>query len=53
MIGKRYEPLKEWQKVCSDSVELSGRAVEGCGHYIAEEKPEELMLEIKKFFSPA
>jgi haloacetate dehalogenase len=38
-----------WKEYCSDQVELTGTTLE-CGHYIAEEKPEELLVEIDGYF---
>lgn len=35
-----------WRGYCLDSVELMGESLE-CGHYVAEEKPEELLRVLK------
>lgn len=45
-IEKCFDALGEWTKV-SDA-EVSGESL-NCGHYIPEERPDELLQEIKKF----
>lgn len=39
-----------WKAYCEDRVDVSGRAVEG-GHYIPEERPDELVEEALAFFT--
>jgi haloacetate dehalogenase len=48
LIGKKYDAVAEWKKVCSS--EVSGEALES-GHYIPEEAPEALLEQIKSFFN--
>jgi len=49
MIAKYGDVVAEWKKVChEDIVEVTGRQMD-CGHYIAEEKSEELLQEILDF----
>jgi len=38
-----------WEGYCGDQVELTAERL-GCGHYIAEEKPEELLAAIDGYF---
>jgi haloacetate dehalogenase len=47
LIEKKYDAIAEWKKVSSNTVE--GGAID-CGHYIPEEKPDELMEHIREFF---
>jgi haloacetate dehalogenase len=47
IVGRCFEPLKEWQKVSTD---VRGKPVPA-GHYIAEEAPELLLAEVLPFFS--
>ncbi|WP_285350596.1 alpha/beta hydrolase [Pseudomonas sp. ME-P-057] len=46
VVGRCFEPLKEWQKVASD---VRGYALPS-GHYIAEEAPERLLEAVEDFF---
>ncbi|KAK3044567.1 hypothetical protein LTS18_000931 [Coniosporium uncinatum] len=39
----KYDAVKEWQEICEK--EVKGEGVD-CGHYIPEEKPEELLKKI-------
>jgi haloacetate dehalogenase len=41
--------VKAFQAYCEDGVELSGRTVDS-GHYILEEKPDEVVSEAMAFF---
>ncbi|EED23567.1 epoxide hydrolase, putative [Talaromyces stipitatus ATCC 10500] len=45
--GKCFDPLEEWRKVSSQSVD--GKAVDS-GHYIPEERPEEVIANVLEFF---
>lgn len=38
-----------WQGYCGDGVELTAERLD-CGHYIAEEKPEDLLVAIDGYF---
>ena len=38
-----------WEGYCGDKVELTAEQLD-CGHYIAEEKPEELLMVIEGYF---
>ncbi|MDE4916512.1 haloacetate dehalogenase [Cupriavidus metallidurans] len=44
-VGKCFQPLEEWRKVAR---RVTGRALP-CGHYIAEEIPEQLLAEVLPF----
>jgi len=44
-VGKVVDPLAEWRLVAAD---VRGHAMD-CGHYIAEEAPEELLAEVLPF----
>jgi haloacetate dehalogenase len=46
VVQRCFKPLDEWRKVASD---VSGQALD-CGHYIPEEAPEALLIEILQFF---
>ena len=45
-VGDCFDVLAAWRAAASD---VSGRALD-CGHYIAEERPDELLAEIDAFF---
>ena len=47
VVAQCFDALALWQAAASD---VSGRAVD-CGHYIAEERPDELLREIETFFA--
>jgi haloacetate dehalogenase len=47
IVGRCFEPLKEWQHVATD---VRGRPVPA-GHYIAEEAPDMLLAEVLPFLS--
>jgi haloacetate dehalogenase len=46
VVGRCFEPLKEWQKVAND---VRGYALPS-GHYIAEEAPDSLLQAVGDFF---
>ena len=46
-FGRRYLALESLRRVAED---VRGGIVEGCGHFIPEEKPEELTEELLAFF---
>jgi haloacetate dehalogenase len=45
-VGRCFDVLALWREVAP---QMSGRALD-CGHYIAEERPAELLDEIHAFF---
>jgi haloacetate dehalogenase len=47
IVGRCFDPLKEWQQVASD---VRGQALSG-GHYLAEEVPEELLAHVLPFLT--
>ena len=47
LVGTKFDAVKEWRSVCEREVE--GVALE-CGHYIPEEKPEELLEHMLAWF---
>jgi haloacetate dehalogenase len=47
VVGQLFEPLTLWTGVART---VTGRALD-CGHYLAEECPDELVDEIREFFS--
>jgi haloacetate dehalogenase len=47
VVGRLFEPLALWANVART---VSGRALD-CGHYLAEERPDELVDEISEFLS--
>jgi len=48
VIEALFDCLADWREVASD---VRGRALQ-CGHFIPEEKPEELVAELRKFWRP-
>ncbi|KAI9634603.1 hydrolase [Dioszegia hungarica] len=49
MIDRYGDVLSVWKGYAEDGVEVSGTSLD-CGHYIPEEKPEELLKEVLDFF---
>lgn len=47
IVGRCFDPLKEWQQVASD---IRGQPLSG-GHYLAEEVPEELLAHVLPFLT--
>lgn len=47
VVGRLYDPLALWRQVAE---EVSGRALD-CGHYLPEERPEEVVSEIRRFIA--
>ena len=45
-MGGPYPVMEMWRKECTN---VHGRAIERCGHYVAEEQPEILLQEILGF----
>lgn len=45
MIEKMGGAVDVWKGYCGDRMEVTGEALD-CGHYIPEERPEELLKEI-------
>jgi len=48
-VGRWYDPLAIWRDWASD---VQGAAID-CGHYLAEEAPEETYARLHAFFTPA
>ena len=46
-VGKKFKPLKVWQKYTTQKVEGKGF---NCKHFIAEEDPKQTLNEMQKFF---
>lgn len=46
VVDRFFEPLADWRAAARD---VRGRALP-CGHYLAEEKPEETLQELRDFF---
>ena len=46
VVGRLFDPLALWQPLAAD---VTGRALD-CGHYIAEELPDDLYQEIREHF---
>jgi len=49
VIAALFNCLEDWREVAAD---VRGRAVQ-CGHFIPEEKPKELLAELRRFFAKA
>ena len=47
VVNRLFEPLADWGAVAQD---VRGRALR-CGHYLAEEAPEETLAELRAFFA--
>jgi haloacetate dehalogenase len=47
VVHRHFDPLADWRAVAND---VRGRALP-CGHYLAEEAPEETLAELVAFFS--
>jgi haloacetate dehalogenase len=49
VIEKCFDAVKEWSDVAEAGIPVDGHSVD-CGHYIAEEAPDEVVKEIRDFF---
>ena len=49
VIAALFNCLQDWREVATD---VRGRALQ-CGHFIPEEKPKELVAELRRFFATA
>jgi len=49
VIERFFDPLRDWREV---AVDVRGKALD-CGHFLPEEKPKEVLLEISRFLSAA
>ncbi len=46
-VNRQYDVLAVWRQYASD---VSGRAIDRCGHFLPEERPEETLAEMIRFF---
>jgi len=46
VIEAMFKPLRDWREVASD---VRGRALD-CGHFLPEERPEDVLAELRRFF---
>jgi haloacetate dehalogenase len=49
VIQKMFRPLRDWREV---AVDVTGRGLE-CGHFLPEEKPAEVLAEVRRFLRTA
>jgi haloacetate dehalogenase len=47
VIEKMFKPLADWREVARD---VRGRSLD-CGHFLPEEKPEEVLAELRRFLA--
>ena len=47
VVGRLFNPIDDWKEVASD---VRGKSLD-CGHYLAEEAPQETLAEILPFFA--
>jgi haloacetate dehalogenase len=47
VIEALFDPMEDWREVATN---VHGRALQ-CGHFIPEEKPKELLAELRRFFT--
>ena len=46
VIEALFDPIEDWREVATN---VHGRALQ-CGHFIPEEKPKELLAELRRFW---
>jgi haloacetate dehalogenase len=49
VIEAMFDPLKDWREVASD---VRGRALD-CGHFLPEERPADVLRELRRFLADA
>ena len=49
VIERFFDPLRDWREV---AVDVRGRALD-CGHFLPEEKPREVLAELRRFLARA
>jgi len=47
VVQAPFDPMEDWREVATN---VHGRALQ-CGHFIPEEKPKELLAELRRFFA--
>ena len=47
VVQALFDPIEDWREVATN---VHGRALQ-CGHFIPEEKPKELLAELRRFFA--
>jgi haloacetate dehalogenase len=47
VIERLFDPLRDWREVATD---VRGRALD-CGHFLPEEKPREVLAELRRFLA--
>jgi haloacetate dehalogenase len=45
VIERFFDPLRDWREVATD---VRGKALD-CGHFLPEEKPREVLAELRRF----
>jgi haloacetate dehalogenase len=49
VIEAMFKPLQDWRAVAAD---VRGRALD-CGHFLPEERPDDVLRELRRFFADA
>jgi haloacetate dehalogenase len=51
VMGQTFSILDLWREYAADPAAVSGRAIERCGHFVPEERPDDVVAELRGFLA--